>query len=122
MLFIRNSHKVMVNAEHIVVSITENAVIVPLCPKFFAITKQLLVVALPSITRIATSFSPRNPSEIAAGRNTAHNSTSFIRHIPTVTFTRLPASLVRNDAPNAISERGVAIFPRYDTVFTIIAG
>ena len=81
-VFKRNSHAVNVNALNSVVSITAQAVIVPLCPKLRAITKQLPVVALPSITRMAMSFSDRNPIQIAAGRNKRQNNISLIPAIP----------------------------------------
>ena len=107
-----NSQPVSVKALHRVVSITAKAVIVPLCPKFFAITKQLPVVALPSMTSIAMSFSPRKPSFIAAGRNIQQKSTSLIKAIPDVSGSFPFASLNLNEAPRAMSDRGVAIFPR----------
>ena len=42
---------------------------VPSCPIFFAITKLLTVVAEPSMIRMATNLSVRNPSFTAIGRN-----------------------------------------------------
>ena len=47
--------------------------ITPSCPMFLAITKQLTVVAEPSITRIAISSLSLNPKATAIGRNTATN-------------------------------------------------
>ena len=116
------SHVVSVNALHSVVSITANAVIAPLCPKFFAITKQLPGVALPSITKMAISFSPRNPKYIAAGRKIPQNNSNLIKTIPAVTAALPFVSLTLNDAPSAISDSGVAIFPRYDIDFAIMTG
>ena len=72
-----NSHIVRVNALQRVVIITVHAVIVPLWFIFFAITKQLPVVALPSITRIAISFSLLNPSFTAIGKNITQKRISF---------------------------------------------
>jgi hypothetical protein len=43
----------------------------------FAMTKQLTVVGEPSITSTATSLSCVNPSQTAAGRNMAQNTTSL---------------------------------------------
>lgn len=83
-LFKINSHIVRVNALQKVVSITEQAVIVPLCPIFRDITKQLPVVALPSITSIAISFSLRNPICIAIGRKIIQNSISLMAVIEMV--------------------------------------
>ena len=48
-------------AESRVVSITVLMVRSPLCPMPFAMTKQLMVVDEPHITRAATSRSFRNP-------------------------------------------------------------
>ena len=56
-----NNHIVNVKELSSVVTITAQEEITPLCPIFFDMIKQLLVVALPSITRIATNFSSRNP-------------------------------------------------------------
>lgn len=56
-----NNHIVSVKELSSVVTITAQEEIAPLCPMFFDMIKQLLVVALPSITKIATSFSSRNP-------------------------------------------------------------
>ena len=83
-LFKINSHIVRVKALHKVVSITAHAVIVPLCPIFLDITKQLPVVALPSITSMAMSFSPRKPIYIAIGRNIIQNKINLIPVIETV--------------------------------------
>ena len=107
-----NSHIVRVNALQRVVIITVHAVIVPLWFIFFAITKQLPVVALPSITRIAISFSLLNPSFTAIGKNITQKRISFIKAIPKAVFILLFASPTLKDAPRAINERGVAIFPR----------
>ena len=61
MLFNMYSHPVSVNALNRVVSITTLELRTPSCPIFFAITKQLTVVADPSITSIATSFFSSEP-------------------------------------------------------------
>lgn len=52
--------------------------ITPSCPMFLAMTKQLTVVAEPSITRIAISSLSLNPKATAIGRNTATKPTSLI--------------------------------------------
>ena len=106
------SHAVRVKALQRVVSITAQAVIVPLWFIFLAMTKQLPVVALPSITRIAISFSSLKPIMIATGRKIIQKSMSFIKVIPTAVLIFCLASEVLNEAPSAIRERGVAIFPR----------
>ena len=59
MLFNMYSQPVSVNALNNVVSITTLELRTPSCPIFLAITKQLTVVADPSITSIATSSSLR---------------------------------------------------------------
>ena len=51
-----NSQKVRENALRRVVMMTVLLVSVPSCPMDFAITKELTVVADPSIMRMATSF------------------------------------------------------------------
>jgi len=56
-----NNHIVNVKELRSVVTITAQDEITPLCPIFFDMIKQLLVVALPNITRMATNFSLRNP-------------------------------------------------------------
>ena len=117
-----NRNIVSVNALQSVVSMTANDVITPLCPRFFAMTKQLLVVGLPSITRMAMSFSSLKPNISANGRKTAQRSTSLIKAIPAVTRTFPFVSLKLNEAPSAMRERGVAIFPRYETDFERITG
>ena len=71
------SHPVRVNALHMVVSITTLEDSTPSCPIFFAMTKLLTVVAEPSMTKIAISFSLRNPITTASGMNTATNPTNF---------------------------------------------
>ena len=73
-----NSQPVSVNALNSVVSITTVDDNVPSCPIFLDITKLLTVVAEPSITRIATNSSLRNPILTATGRNIATNTKSFI--------------------------------------------
>ena len=83
-LFSTNSHIVRENALSRVVIITVQAVMVPSCFMFFAMTKQLHVVALPSIMRMAMSFSVRNPSQTAAGRNRPQNRNSFTAEMPSV--------------------------------------
>lgn len=65
---------------------TAHAVITPRCPIFFAMTKQLLVVALPSMTRMAMSFSSRNPSQMATGRNSMQNKNSLKKEMPSVSL------------------------------------
>ena len=79
-----NSHIVNVNALHKVVIMTEQAVNVPRCPIFLAMTKQLPVVALPSITKMAISFSVRNPNATANGKNNAQNNSNFVAVMPSV--------------------------------------
>ena len=106
-LFSTNSHIVRENALSRVVIITVQAVMVPSCFMFFAMTKQLHVVALPSIMRMAMSFSVRNPSQTAAGRNRPQNRNSFTAEMPSVSPS-LPLALFSwNDAPRAISASGV---------------
>ena len=121
-VFNKNSHSVSVTELKNVVSITEHEVTTPLCPMFFAITKQLPVVALPSITNIEISFSPVNSSFIDIGRKIAQNNISFINVIKMLIENFDLASLILNDAPREISERGLAMFPRYEIDFDIITG
>lgn len=66
------------NALSSVVSIIVVDEITPSCPMFLAMTKQLTVVAEPSITRIAISSLSLNPKATAIGRNTATKPTSLI--------------------------------------------
>src|SRR5699024_3962417 len=80
------SHPVRVNALNSVVSITTLELNTPSCPMFFAMTKQLTVVAEPSMTRIATNSSLRKPSITARGRNIAVNPTSFSMDAATAGF------------------------------------
>ena len=68
----------MVKALNRVVSITTLEVRVPSCPILRAITKLLTVVAEPSIIRMATSCSLRNPSQIAMGRKRIQNPNSLM--------------------------------------------
>ena len=84
--FKMNNHNVKVNELNNVVAMTEQDEIFPSCPIFFAIIKQLLVVALPSITKIATSFSSRNPIEIAIGKNIIHHNNNLVPVTLTVSF------------------------------------
>lgn len=58
-----------VNALNNVVIIITPELSVPSCPIFLAITKQLTVVADPSITRIAIISSFLNPRSAAIGKN-----------------------------------------------------
>ena len=122
MLLSTYSHPVSVNALNSVVSMTTLEVSTPSCPIFFAMTKQLTVVAEPSMTRIATSSSLRNPSMTARGRNTAANPTSFITAAAAAGLTFAKAFLISKVAPIAISPRGVATAPTLDTVFYRMGG
>lgn len=106
------SQVVRVKALQSVVSITAQAVMVPLWFIFLAITKQLPVVALPSITRIAMSFSPLKPRIIAIGRNMMQKRINLIAAIPEAVEILSFASENLNEAPSAISDSGVAILPR----------
>ena len=111
-LFKMNSHIVNVNELIKVVAITAQEEIFPSCPIFLAIIKQLLVVALPSITNIATNFSLRNPMETAIGRNIIHHRSNLITVTPVVCFHFSFASQISKDAPSPISASGDAKLPR----------
>ena len=91
--------------------------ITPSCPKFLAITKQLTVVAEPSITRIAISSLSLNPKATAIGRNTATKPTSLINVAANAGFAFADAFFKSKVAPIAISPIGVAILPMLVTAF-----
>ena len=58
-------------ALHTVVSITALEESVPSWPMLRAMLKQLTVVGEPSISKIAIRTTPRQPNQIARGRNSA---------------------------------------------------
>ena len=116
------SQPVRVNALNSVVNMTTLDDSTPSCPIFFAITKQVTVVAEPSITRIAVNSSFRNPIHTAMGRNIAQNPISLINAAVTAGPTFANAFRISNDAPIAINPIGVAIFPTLDTVLLKIWG
>ena len=89
---------------------------------FLAMTKQLTVVADPSITRIATSCSLRNPAITATGRKTAVSPRSLMADAQRAGPMALRAFSQSKDAPMAIRPRGVATAARLDTVFSMTAG
>lgn len=91
--------------------------ITPSCPIFLAMTKQLTVVAEPSITRIAISSLSLNPKATAIGRNTATKPTSLINVAANAGFAFADAFFKSKVAPMAISPIGVAILPMLVTAF-----
>ena len=117
-----NNHSVKVNELSKVVTITAQEEIFPSCPIFFAIIKQLLVVALPSITNIATNFSLRNPIKTAIGRNIIHQRSNLIAVTPVVCFHFSFTSQNSKDAPSPISASGDAKFPKYVIDFAKMTG
>ena len=72
-----------------------------------AVTTALVAIYGRSITSMATSFSPRNPRRTAAGRNIPQKSTSLMKAMPRVTGRFSRTSPVLNEAPRAMSDRGV---------------
>lgn len=95
-----------------VVVITADEEIIPLCPIFFAIMKDELVVPLPSIIRAATSFSFLKSIFIANGKNKMQKRKSLLKLTSIMglafSFTFLNSKL----APRAMSAIGEATFPR----------
>ena len=117
-----SSHIVSVNALNNVVIIITPELSVPSCPIFLAITKQLTVVADPSITRIAIISSFLNPRSAAIGKKTTQNPTSFINTATSVGFIFDVAFFISKVAPIDISPIGVAVAPILDTVLCKIDG
>ena len=95
---------------------------VPSCPIFFAITKLLTVVAEPSMIRMATNLSVRNPSFTAIGRKMAQRPISFIKAAMADGLIFPKAFLISKVAPIAMSPIGVATFPMLEITFLGIAG
>lgn len=116
------SQPVSVKAAKSVVSMTVAEVIVPSWPMFFAMTKQLTVVAEPSMTRIATSFSARKPRKTAAGRKRAARPISLINEAVTAGAMRPDTFLISKVAPIAIRPSGVAMPLILETVFSRMGG
>ena len=113
---------VKVNALHRVVSMTTVLDSVPSCPIFLAMMKQLTVVALPNIIRMATSFSDVNPIHMAMGRNIATKTINLIKVQRIAGFHNPLAFCNWKDAPMAIRPRGVASTERLFNVFCMITG
>ena len=84
----------------------------PSCPMFFAIMKELLVVAVPSMIKAATIFSSLNPISTQTGKNIKQKSTNLLK----ITSDRAREfSLIfenSNDAPSPVSAKGEATFAK----------
>ena len=121
-VFSRYSHPVKEKALHTVVSITALEDSVPSWPILRAMLKQLTVAGEASMTNIATSTSPRQPSHTAVGRNNAAKITSLNRLHTRAGFQHPTAFRGSMDAPRAMSPMGVAVAAKLEIARFIMTG
>lgn len=117
-----NNHSVSEKALNKVVVMTALEDMMPLCPMFLDMIKLLLVVADPSIIKIATSFSFRYPMFMANGRNNIQNRNNLLNITATIGSSFSFSSPNSKAAPKHIKAKGEARFPKYVMDFTKITG